>query len=70
MAGTMKNAVIWDMTPCGSRKNHRFGRTYRFHQQRERIGELGTTLAVTSGTYRFHHQGGEHQRPRNNVNSN
>jgi hypothetical protein len=25
----MKNAVFWDVTPCGSRKNRRFGGTYR-----------------------------------------
>jgi hypothetical protein len=27
----MKNAVVWDMTPCDSCKNRRFGRTYRLH---------------------------------------
>jgi hypothetical protein len=25
---TMKNAVFWDVTPCGSRKNRRFGGRY------------------------------------------
>jgi hypothetical protein len=25
-AVTMKNAVFWDVTPCGSCKNRRFGR--------------------------------------------
>jgi hypothetical protein len=35
-----KNGVLWDVPPCGSWKNRRFGGT--------RIGELGTTLAVTS----------------------
>jgi hypothetical protein len=30
----MKNAVLWDITPCcGSCKNRRFGRTYRLHRQ-------------------------------------
>jgi hypothetical protein len=24
-AVTMKNVVLWDITPCGSRKNRRFG---------------------------------------------
>jgi hypothetical protein len=36
----MTNSVVWDVTPCGSCTNRRFGGT--------RIGELGTTLAVTS----------------------
>jgi hypothetical protein len=31
MAVTMKNAVFWDVTPCGSCKNRRFGGTYRLH---------------------------------------
>jgi hypothetical protein len=30
-AVTMKNAVFWDVTPCGSYKNGRFGGTYRLH---------------------------------------
>jgi hypothetical protein len=29
----MKNAVFWDVTPCGSSKNRRLGVTYRLHQQ-------------------------------------
>jgi hypothetical protein len=37
---TMKNGVFRDVTPWGSCKNRRIGRT--------RIGEQGTTLAVTS----------------------
>jgi hypothetical protein len=32
-AGTMKNAVFWGVTPCGSCKNRRFGGTYRLHYQ-------------------------------------
>jgi hypothetical protein len=27
----MRNAVFWDVTPCGSCKNRRFGGTYRLH---------------------------------------
>jgi hypothetical protein len=27
MAVTMKNGVFWDVTPCGSCKNRRFGET-------------------------------------------
>jgi hypothetical protein len=30
---TMKNAVFWDVTPCGSCKNGRFGGTLRLHHQ-------------------------------------
>jgi hypothetical protein len=29
----MKNAVLWDVTPCDSRKNQRIGGTYRLHHQ-------------------------------------
>jgi hypothetical protein len=32
-AATMKNGVFWDVTPCGSCKNRRFGRTYRLLHQ-------------------------------------
>jgi hypothetical protein len=32
MALTMKDAVFWDVTPCGCCKNRRFGGTYRLHQ--------------------------------------
>jgi hypothetical protein len=45
---TMKNGVLWDVTPCGSCKNRRFGGTYRLLHQDDKIGELGTTLAATS----------------------
>jgi hypothetical protein len=27
------NAVFWDVTPCGSCKNRRFGATYQIHHQ-------------------------------------
>jgi hypothetical protein len=29
----MKNAVFWDMTPCGSCQNRYFGGTYPFRHQ-------------------------------------
>jgi hypothetical protein len=29
----MKNAVLWDFTPCGFRNNRRFGGTYRLRHQ-------------------------------------
>jgi hypothetical protein len=47
-AVTMKNCVFWDITPCDSCKNRRFGGTYASIMKVTRIGELGTTLAVTS----------------------
>jgi hypothetical protein len=46
-AVTMKNGVFWDTTPCGYCKNRHFGGT-SFFIRVTRIGELGTTLAVTS----------------------
>jgi hypothetical protein len=32
-AVTMKNGVFWDVTPCGSCKNRRFGETWRLLHQ-------------------------------------
>jgi hypothetical protein len=34
-AVTMKNAVFWDVTPCGPCKNRHFGRAYNLHHQDE-----------------------------------
>jgi hypothetical protein len=43
MAVTMKNAILWDVTPCGSCKNGDFGGTYHFHHQSDkRMSRLGT----------------------------
>jgi hypothetical protein len=44
----MKNAVFWDVTPCGYCKNRRFGGTYSLLNRETRIGGIGTTLALTS----------------------
>jgi hypothetical protein len=33
---TVKNAVFWGVTQCGSCKNRRFGGTYRLHHQGDR----------------------------------
>jgi hypothetical protein len=33
----MKNAVFWDVTPCGSCKNSRFEGTYHPHHQGEKL---------------------------------
>jgi hypothetical protein len=47
-AVTMQNGVFWDVTPCGSCKNRRFGGTKRPLHQGDKNRRLGTTLAVTS----------------------
>jgi hypothetical protein len=41
-AVTMKNAVFWDVTPCSSCVNWRFGGTFHFQLQRRKIRERGT----------------------------
>jgi hypothetical protein len=43
-----RNAVFWDMTPCRSYKNQSFGKIIASIVRVRRIGELGTTLTVTS----------------------
>jgi hypothetical protein len=46
---TMKNAIFWDVTPCGSCKNRCFFEERIASIIRvTRMGELGTMLAVTS----------------------
>jgi hypothetical protein len=44
----MKNAVFWDVTPCGSCKNQHFGGMYC---RATRIGELGTTTTEARCEY-------------------
>jgi hypothetical protein len=43
----MKNAVFWDVSPCGTCKNRCFGGINTSVSRVTRIGEIGT-LAVTS----------------------
>jgi hypothetical protein len=43
-----KNGVFWDVTPCGSCKNRRFGELSASIIRVTRIGKLGTTLALSS----------------------
>jgi hypothetical protein len=38
-AVTMKNAVLWDVAPCRSCVNRRFGGTYRLQLQGRKIRE-------------------------------
>jgi hypothetical protein len=42
----MKNAVFWDVMPCGSCKNQHLGGTYHLHHQGD--SELGTQLAISA----------------------
>jgi hypothetical protein len=44
----MKNAVFWDVTPCGSCRNQRFEGTYYHHRQGKRIREQRKALAVAA----------------------
>jgi hypothetical protein len=48
MPVTMKTAVFWDVTTCGSCKSHILEERIVPIIRVTRIGELGTTLAVTS----------------------
>jgi hypothetical protein len=43
----MKNAVFWDVTPCGCCKNRHFGGIIAPIIREKRISELGRALAVT-----------------------
>jgi hypothetical protein len=40
-AVTMKYAVFWNVTPCGSCKNRCFGGTYRLHHQGDKNRRAG-----------------------------
>jgi hypothetical protein len=44
---TVKNDVLWDVTPCGSCKNRRFGGTYHLHHQGDKIDSV-LRLQVTA----------------------
>jgi hypothetical protein len=44
----MKNGVFWDVMPCGSFKNPVSEELSTSFIRMTRIGDLGTTLAVTS----------------------
>jgi hypothetical protein len=47
-AVNMKNGVFWDVTPCGSVRTDVSEELSASFIRVIRIGELGTTLAVTS----------------------
>jgi hypothetical protein len=42
---TLKNVVFWDVAPCSSFMNRRFGGTYRLHLQGRKIRERGTSVS-------------------------
>jgi hypothetical protein len=44
----MKNGVFWNVTPCGSYKNWRFGGLSASFIRVTRIGEVGTTLVMAN----------------------
>jgi hypothetical protein len=44
----MKDAIFWDVSPCGSCKNQRFGGTYRLHLQGENNRRTKNMLTVAS----------------------
>jgi hypothetical protein len=47
-AVTMKSGVFWDVTPCGSVNNRRFGGTWRLLHQGDKNRLLVTAIAVPS----------------------
>jgi hypothetical protein len=47
MAVSMKNGVFWDVTPCGSCKNRRFGGTQRLHHKGKQES-VNTILCISS----------------------
>jgi hypothetical protein len=49
----MKNGVFYDVTLCGSCQNRRFGGTIASFIRVISIGEIGTTLAVTSNRHKL-----------------
>jgi hypothetical protein len=44
-AVTVKNADFWDVVPCRSCVNRRFGGMYRLHLQGRKIRERGTSVS-------------------------
>jgi hypothetical protein len=54
-AVAMKNAVFWDVTPCGPCKNRRFAGTYLLHIQGEknrRARNLSSNSQPKHGSYK------------------
>jgi hypothetical protein len=51
---TLKNAIFWNVAPCRSCVNRRFGGTYRLHLQGRRIRERGTSVSRWLQCASFH----------------
>jgi hypothetical protein len=65
----MKKIVFWEVTPCGSCTNRRFGESSFSIIRMTRIGELETTLAVTSNTSHAEEDGILHRHYHENIKS-
>jgi hypothetical protein len=50
-AMTMKNAVFLDVIPRGSCENRRFGRTYRFYHQGDRVTSVQLESSAVCSKY-------------------
>jgi hypothetical protein len=50
----MKNAVFWDVTPCRSCVNRRFGGTYHVHLRGRKIRERGTNVAADVDSHKIY----------------
>jgi hypothetical protein len=58
-AVTMKNVVFWDVAPCRSCVNRRFGGTYRLHLQGIKIQRARNRLAARAGFFPTLQDGGD-----------
>jgi hypothetical protein len=55
----MKNAVLWDVAPCRSCVNRRFGGTYRLRIQGRKIREQGSRWLQTEPPVFYPEDGGD-----------
>jgi hypothetical protein len=58
----MKNAVFWDVAPCRSCVNRRFGGIFRLHLEGKKIRERGTSVKMwlqTTRGFSYPEDGGE-----------
>jgi hypothetical protein len=55
-AVAMKNAVFWNVTPCGSCKNRRVGGTYRLHCQGGENQQQRRNKSQDSNSYLLYNQ--------------
>jgi hypothetical protein len=51
---TMKNAVFWDVTPCGSCENRRFGGTYCLRHQGDFVFLRSVRQLLFTATFLVH----------------